>query len=40
VLFTSIALLTLTTSGVLAMHGFGGTLFFVALFSVISSMGF
>jgi cytochrome c oxidase subunit 3 len=41
-LFTSIALLTLTTSGVLSMHGFshGGYLFFIGLFTVISSMGF
>jgi len=41
-LFTSIALLTLTTSGVLAMHGFsnGGYLFFIALLTLVSSMGF
>jgi cytochrome c oxidase subunit 3 len=39
-LYTCIALLTLTTSGVLTMHGFSGadTFLMLALFSVISSM--
>lgn len=41
-LFTSIALLSLTTTGVLSMHGFSnaGYFFFLALISVIASMAF
>jgi len=41
-LFTSIALLSLTTTGVLSMHGFSnaGYFFFLALISVMASMAF
>lgn len=41
-LFTSISLLTLTTSGVLTMHGFsgGGYLLLLALLSLLASMAF
>jgi len=41
-LFTSISLLTLTTSGVLTMHGFsnGGYLLLLGLLSLVASMAF
>lgn len=41
-LFTSISLLTLTTSGVLAMHGFsnGGYIFLTGLITLFASMAF
>jgi cytochrome c oxidase subunit 3 len=41
-LLTSIALLTLTTTGVLAMHGFsgGGVFLTLGFLSLISSMAF
>lgn len=41
-LFTSLSLLTLTTSGVLSMHGFsnGGYVFIIGLITVLASMAF
>jgi hypothetical protein len=41
-LFTSISLLTLTTSGVLSMHGFsnGGYVFIIGFITVVASMAF